>query len=354
MRTTTASAWISLLALMAMSATAQAQRALEETASDAASAPVIDTVVPTDVHGLTRKASGGNTIHVFPARDSVAGHSLVTANVGAVTPPLTYHGGPVMPSATIYTIFWIPPTLQDGTATGVSAKYVSVNNRMLADYPAHGIDNNNTQYYHGTTAKTYIKNVGKFGKTFTDSTPYPVGGCTAPVGGTNCLTDAQVQAEISKVIAAQGWPNGGLTNIYLVFTSSGEGSCVDSANTYCAYSYYCAYHSNTVTTPTIIYANEPYGDPTYCQVPGQPSPNGDVPADTATTSASHELTESITDPEGTGWINSAGSEIGDLCAYNYGVNTYDLGAANQSWNGHFYELQQEWNNHTGACVLVGP
>jgi hypothetical protein len=340
------------LALVAGPMAVHAQLIADEAVTEAA----VDSAPPVDLYGLSHKTPGGNTIHIFPSHTSNEGRNLVAANIGAVTPPLTYHGGPVMQSVTIYTIFWIPPTLQDGSATGVSSKYVNVLNTMLSDYPAHGIDNNNTQYYQGTTPpRIYIKNIGKFGKTFTDTSAYPASTCNDPIGGTNCITDAQMQAEISKVIASQGWPNGGLTNIYFLFTSSGEVSCFDSSNTACAYNNYCAYHTNTAGSPVIIYANEPYGDPTYCQNPGQPSPSGDVFADTETTSTSHELTEAITDPEpNTGWINSAGSEIGDLCAYNYGTNGWDAGKANQNWNGHFYEIQMEWDNHKATCEQLGP
>ena len=104
----------------------------------------------------------------------------------------------------------------------------------------------------------------------------------------------------------------------------------------------------------MIYANMPYGNPSTCQVPGTPSPNGDVAADTVATAASHELTEAITDPELNAWYTAQGNEIGDLCAYNYGVNSWDSALANQMWNGRFYELQMEFDNHAGSCVQVGP
>ena len=53
------------------------------------------------------------------------------------------------------------------------------------------------------------------------------------------------------------------------------------------------------------------------------------------------------------------SENGDLCATYvaasmYGTNTWDGGLANQMWNGRFYEVQTEWDNHTGGCAQVGP
>jgi serine protease len=332
----------------------------EESSVDAAATMAVDTTKPVDVYGLTGRNASGRKIHVFPSINSTAGQNVIAANAAAATPPLTYHGGPVMTPVSIYTIFWIPSKLQNGAATGVTTSYVAINNHALSDYPAHGIDNNNTQYY-STPPLSYIRNAGGLVKTYTDTSAYPASGCNdAGYTGTNCITDAQMQAEIQKVITAQKWPGGGLGNIYFLFTSSGEGSCFDSASTQCAYGYYCAYHSATGTVAApIIYAIEPYGVPTYCQTPTATSPNGDAYADTATTSASHELSESITDPEpDSGWVNSAGNEIGDLCAYNYGTNAWDLVSgvylANQMWNGRFYELQQEWDNHRGGCVQVGP
>jgi hypothetical protein len=350
-----ASGMILTLALIAGPIGTQAQVLGEAAASGDEVRLPVDYTAPVDVYHLSKKGASGNVMHGFPPKNSNAARNLEAANIGAATPPLTYHGGPIMPSATIYTIFWIPPTLQDGSATGVSSKYIGVTNFMLAHYPGHGIDNNNTQYYR-TSPTQYVGNAGAFGKTFTDTSPYPASGCNDPAApGTNCITDAQMQAEIQSVIAAQKWPNGGLNNIYFLFTSSGEGSCGDASNTFCAYVDFCAYHTATTGSPTIIYAIMPYADPNVCQNPGQSSPNADAFADTATTAASHELSEAITDPEpNSGWINSAGNEIGDLCAYKYGTNTWDSGKANQNWNGVFFELQQEWDNHRGLCVQVGP
>jgi hypothetical protein len=49
-----------------------------------------------------------------------------------------------------------------------------------------------------------------------------------------------------------------------------------------------------------------------------------------------------------------GNEIGDLCAYNYGTLTWASNTANEMWNGHFYLLQQEFDNHAGGCIQIGP
>jgi hypothetical protein len=260
-----------------------------------------------------------------------------------------------MQTANTYAIFWVPSQLQNGAPTSMTAHYQTVQKNMLTDYPAHGLDNNNTQYYqiNGSTAK-YIKNVGKLAGSYVDTNPYPASGCSDSATPGNCITDAQLIAEIQRVMNLKGW-TGGLSKMFLMFTSSGEGSCFDSSNTQCAYTYYCAYHSYYMNGATpVIYSNEPFGSTTNCQIANAPSPNNDPQADAAATAASHELTEAITDPLIDAWLTSNNYEIGDLCAYVYGSNTWDGGLANEMWNGHFYELQTEWDNHLNGCVQVGP
>jgi hypothetical protein len=301
---------------------------------------------------LTLKAPS-STIHILPPPTSSAFRALAAA---AATPtPLVYHAeAPIMPNATIYTIFWVPKTLQNGSTTGMTPAYSGLQNRHLTDYPAHAIHNNNTQYYQVIKgATTYVQNIGRFGGTFTDHAAYPASDCKDSATPGGCITDAQIQAEIKKVVTSQKW-SGGFSNIFFLFTSSGEGSCFDASSASCAYTQYCAYHGAIPGSLPIIYANMPYGDPAACQTSGTPSPSGDAAADTAITAASHELTEAITDPLLNAWFTAGGLEIGDLCAYKYGSNSWDSGKANQMWNGNFYEVQQEYDNHTNTCVQVGP
>jgi hypothetical protein len=313
----------------------------------------INPLLPAGVPALTLSDIQSN-VHILPTPTAV--HSLLqSAAPPPASGPLLYHsGGSIMPSAEIYVIFWVPPHLQNGGTTSMPAAYQNIQTRLMSDYPADGIDNNNTQYYQtigGVT--TYIGNVGGFGGSYVDTSLYPASACTDTVTPGNCITDAQIQAEIKKVMGIKGW-TGGLNHIFVLYTSSGEGSCFNASSTSCAYTQYCAYHGYIGGRTPIIYANMPYGVTTYCQVAGTPSPNGNPAADTAATAASHEVTESITDPLLNAWFTSSGYEIGDLCAYNYGTNTWDAGQANQEWNGHFYELQQEYDNHKSGCVQIGP
>lgn len=322
----------------------------------------VDLVPPVDVYGHSATGVNGNKIHMLLAPHSRGGMTLSTDNaagagIGGATPPLTYHGGPIMQNPAIYAIYWAPATLQDGTATSVPAAYISLNNRALADYGQHSLGENNTQYYQTLPTK-WVGNSAHFAGYDVDTNPYPASGCTdngTAYTATNCITDAQMQAEIQNVIAAKGWPATGINNIYFLYTSSGELSCFDSSSTGCAYTAYCAYHTavGSAAAP-LIYAIEPFGDGTACWT-GLASPNGNVAADSAISTSAHELTEAITDPlPSSGWVNSGNSEIGDLCAWNFGTNTWDAGIANQRWNGHFYEIQQMWDNHKASCQLVGP
>jgi len=306
---------------------------------------------------------GGFSAHLFP---TVARAAAIAQAKPPTVQELLYRGGPIMRFAEIYVIFWVPAHLQNGGATTMSANYKAIQLAVAANYPGHGLANNNTQYYQNhapTYPPAYIENAGGYAGTYADAQPYPVSTCTDNVTGHNCIDDAQLQAEIRRVMGVMGW-TGGINKIFLVYTSSGEGSCFTANATAanCAYTGYCAYHSSfgTQSVP-IIYANQPYGYLPTCQNQGQPSPNNDAVADAASSTATHEITESMTDPiNGTGWNDSSGNEIGDKCAYNYGFNSWDYNAtdaqylANQMWNGYFFELQMEWDNHLAGCVLVGP
>jgi hypothetical protein len=312
-----------------------------------------DLAPPPGLPSLNLVRSGNRFAHIFPnveLRDRI---TQTTIDNG----PLIYGGGPIMgPTVNIYNIYWLPSSgkLQNGSATTLPVGYQTIMNVLTLWYSSHGIANNNTQYYqvaNGVT--TFVSAVGTRAATYVDTASYPTSGCTDTVTPGDCITDAQLQTELKRVMTVNGW-TGGLGKLFVMFTSSGEGSCFDSTNASCAYTAYCAYHSGISGTTPIFYANIPYGDPTHCQSSGVPSPNNNAAADTAATSTAHEITESITDPEGNAWLSPYGNEIGDLCAYDYGINAWDGGLANQMWGGHYFELQMMWDNHTGTCVQVGP
>jgi hypothetical protein len=317
--------------------------------------------------------------HVFPVFPMVKGTTLSFDDPG----PLINKGGPVMTPVTIYSIFWAPPKLQDGTPTLMPSQYQNTLVQFANDYIGHGIHNNNTQYFMTVCddipcfskvplPRIYIQNDGVLGPAFVEKTAYPKAGCTYGVYNVvsvgNCINDSQIQQQIINTMNKNHWTADNNT-LFIVYTSPGEGSCLDSKQSSCAYlppKGYCAYHNfipaekSPQNTP-IIYAVVPYGIATdgktfNCVPPTASFPNGPA-TDTAVSLASHEISEAITDPfvgSEPAWVSSWGNEIGDLCRWQYGTASWNNGTANQMWNGHFYNIQMEWSNHAGACVQLGP
>lgn len=84
------------------------------------------------------------------------------------------------------------------------------------------------------------------------------------------------------------------------------------------------------------------------------SPNGNPDADTIISTTSHEVNESITDPEGTAWFDAIGFEIGDECNFVFGPTNGVAGQLyNQIMNGHHYITQEEFSNKDFAVTGLG-
>jgi hypothetical protein len=297
--------------------------------------------------------------------------------VGNCYGSLYYNGGPVMTTNKVYAIYWVP------SGYSVSSDYGSLINQYFSDVSAaHGTEGNvygsDTQYsqqQNGTTS--YIQNNSTFAGSAVDTDPLPpldALNCPSTIGSTACVTDPQLQNEISTVIKAHNWPVDNHTEFFM-FTAKNINSCIYATATstpvgnvngpICSFSTYCAYHSwyyDSTINPNaeIVYANMPYADSNQetqagCDF-GQHPNNSDADAEINVTS--HEHNESITDPYGTGWWDSNSSdplygyETGDLCAWTFGTPSGPSGAEyTNTINGHHYFVQQEWSNADGGCVL---
>jgi hypothetical protein len=258
---------------------------------------------------------------------------------------LTYHGGPVMHTNQTYTIFWAPSgfSYPAGYENLVKQYFTDVAHDSGGSQNVYPIDN---QYFDGSGNITYSST---FAGTIDDTHAYPASGCVDGFGTTECLTDAQLQAEIKSVVAAQGWPHNGTTEYFMV-TPQNVGSCFDSSSTQCSYSLYCAYHSSfNVTGGEEIYANMPFAHVSGCTT-GQ-SPNANA-ADDVINVISHEHNEAITDPNGNAWFDAAGFENGDKCNFDFGSPLGGSGGSefNQVINGDHYWIQREYDNSTHACL----
>jgi len=105
--------------------------------------------------------------------------------------------------------------------------------------------------------------------------------------------------------------------------------------------------------PTPFYPCD-VGQPLPLSSDTTPTPNG-VVVDSVSSGLSHEIFETITDPDGSEWQAidgffgySAGVEVADVCELHYYVFIF----APFYLSGHLYEIMPEYSNKYHACVTV--
>jgi len=354
-------------------------------------APATAAPATTGSSSIPFQARIGHILGMIPPLDLTSASNGQVSNSAPASGSLYYNGGPVMTTSTVYTIYWQPPGYQ------FPSGYVNNLNQYFKDLQATSGKNTNTyingtQYYQQSSngTKQYVQYKTTLAGTTLDSNALPPldpvncpdtafaadnGPPNPPSTTAGCVTDSQLQQEISAVVKAKGWPVNNNTEFFM-YTAPDIGTCfpaqlgvgqggVGTTATVplCSFEYFCAYHSayfdSTVNANSqIIYSNMPYdaqtaGNPLTCDV--QDYPNGN-PSDPEVSTTSHEHNESITDPFGTGWWDSnpndsaSGDENGDMCAYDFGTTT---GPANAEWdqtiNGHHYLMQLEWSNAYNGC-----
>ena len=136
----------------------------------------------------------------------LASHASHQASGASGFGKLRYHNGAVMHTNRTYAIYWVP------SGYSVSSDYESVINQFFTDVATDSGKTSNvyysdTQYYD---AGGHVAYSSAFGAAFVDTNPFPASGCSDTVSQTTvCLTDAQLQAEVTRVVNANGWPRGG-------------------------------------------------------------------------------------------------------------------------------------------------
>lgn len=176
------------------------------------------------------------------------------------------------------------------------------------------------------------------------------------------FTDADMLAIVHAAAALTG--QAGYGNEYHVFLPPGQDECFNLGYKVC-YSpddlktfAFCAYHGSADFSDIghVLYSVEPFQDTFGCSSrPG--TPNGQL-ADSTNNVLSHEVFETITDPDGTAWWNSLangifGQEIGDECSF---LLFTPIGVffdpSNVTLNGKAYATQPEYNNAQHACTTA--
>jgi len=233
--------------------------------------------------------------------------ALTAGSTGVMTPPISYHGGPVLATPTVYLIWYGNWNQNNGSDT-------ITGQQIIRDF-VHGLNKSN--YYiinasYGTPTGSVTLSASEYVDNYSHGSR---------------ISDSAVQAIVSQAIASGklGLPNP--DGLYFVLTSSD----VAERSGFC--SKYCGWH----TSGTISFTNIKYsfvGNASRClsacaaQTTG---PNGNAGVDGMVSVIAHELEETNTDPNPTsGWADSRGSENGDKCAWTFG--SLLSGPANAQYN----------------------
>jgi PKD repeat protein len=343
---------------------------------------VLCAVLAPSAAAVVVRTAGGRFFGVMPRPGITPSRSVVaapdrSAAVSAVTSTgsLEYHGGVVLHSTRPYLVFWDPTGAGiDGATRGLFVRY-------LADAAADSALGHDvfgvTRQYTDATGYAASAETWTAAQAIADTQPYPASGnCTrTPAPITACLTDAQIQAELARVIAAAGPPSGSGSGspVYFVITPPTVNVCISGSK--CADNYLCAYHANVHVTggADLVYAAVPLLTAVKdCQADGTgplQDPNG-LAADVAVDNLSHEFNESITNPDGDAWYDDGSqNEEADFCAqyaatrdpvagtdphaYAPTLGTAPDGSLyDQLIAGHEYYTQSAWSNGQADCELT--
>jgi hypothetical protein len=267
---------------------------------------------------------------------------------------LPYNGGPVLHSNRTWVIFWEPQGSGLSFDPGYEQQIITFLKRVAADsHKPTNVYGLSGQYHDSSGPAAYDST---YGGAVVATDPLLANGCTEPLTGppwSFCVSDSQLEAELSHIVAADHLPNSG-RDIYFLVTPNGLGDCETSGPSNCALGgsadgSYCGYHSST--PDGILYAVIPYNAVSgHCQSDNA-RPNAST-ADPTISTISHEHNETVTDPQATAWIDGSGNENGDLCITDYGAAPLG-GSGLSAWNevvggGHYY-LQFEWSNDSSSC-----
>jgi hypothetical protein len=258
---------------------------------------------------IPRDASGG-TLQRGVSQD----HLPHGAGGGAGTNNMTYHNGRVLPASKIYQIWW-----------GNQSAFPSDAFQGMTDF-ANGL--NGSTFLSSTDIFTqYMLGAGNastaFVTNYTDSSTPP-----RHSPSTNSIINEACRQINSHGLTAD-------TNaLYVVYTSNFPGNV-----NYCAWHSWGSCNGTQIQVAYMPNVNGIAG----CDPGNQYSCNSYSQGTRALANVvSHEFSEAITDPDGGGWYDQGGAEIGDKCAWQFS-SCVQLGSTK-------WQLQTEWSNAVSGCV----
>jgi hypothetical protein len=230
---------------------------------------------------------------------------------GGQSPQLSYHQGPVLPHASIYSIFW---GSEWSNATFAGDK-ISGMNRFFNGFSGSQYAHTTNEYYDSTGSITALST-------------YQGSSVDLTVAPARAPKVSALVAEVCKLTNNSPDSNG----VYFVYTSTKAGNVN-----------YCAWHSwgNCPNGAKVQVAYMPNLDGVAgCDTQDNASGNSQGLAAIANVTA-HELVEAITDPRGNAWFDNSGQENADKCAWSFpsannGLSTFSDGSR--------WKIQMTWSN----------
>src|SRR3954447_20892043 len=268
-------------------------------------AAVVATVVSVAASG-----SPGPALIAGEARGLYYTHGAHPTGGGKPTPNMTFHGGVIMPSATVKAIYWGPSWATDpgDKISGLGDFYSGFGGSSYA-----------------LTSDEYGGSNGQVGSSVTNQGSV-VDTSAASGGGSTSAILAEVAKQVSLGHISLDTSGNGY---YPVYTDLPRGNAG-----------YCAWHSSgTIGGQRVQFAFfwKLDGD-AGCDPQDSTTGHSQGLAALANVSA-HELSEARTDPASPGaWYDSKGEENGDKCAWTFNVASVPFA------NGTHWKLQGEWSN----------
>jgi hypothetical protein len=251
-------------------------------------------------------------------------------SASATTPPvnspfdLTYFGGAVVNSATVFNVY---VNCEDGPAAcwGTGSLTPAT---FLSDLNHDGFIRLMNEFI-GSDARNHF--------------PVSELSTTAELSQPNVASIDDVLGIVFSAVSFTG--EVGYAAIYHVFLPQGTDMCIDVTTCYSPDNFdtfvFCAFHGSVDFGPDahVLFTVEPYQATFGCSIPGQ-TPHGVIDATAST--VSHEQMETMMDPDGDAWFNGLfGFEGSDICSA--------LGS-NEFIGHHQYFIQKEYTNSAHGCT----
>ena len=251
-------------------------------------------------------------------------------------PRIGYHFGPVLLGTTNIYYIWYG-NWAGNTATSILTDLAST----IGGSPYFNI---NTTYYSQPLfgAKSYVSNSVHFAGSINDN--YSLG---------KTLTNAQILTVVTNALNAGKLPKD-LHGVYFVLTSAD----VTESGGFCTS--FCGWHNHASIGGSDIkysFIGNPDQCPSACSAAGgAATPNGNLGADGMASIISHELEETVTDPDINAWFDLFGQENADKCAWTFGTTytTASGATANMKLGARDFLIQQNWVAGKNVCAQAYP